>query len=104
LGPDHPKTATGLNNLAEFYRRLEKYEQAEPLFKRALAIREKTVGPDHFETATVLNNLALLYKSQGHYAEADSFHNLGELYRVQERYQEAEPLLRCAIEINERRN
>ncbi len=36
--------ATSLNNLAELYRAQGKYEQAEPLYQRALAIRE---GPIH---------------------------------------------------------
>ena len=50
-----------------------KYAEAEPLFKRALAIREKALGKDHPDVATSLNNLALLYDSQGKYAEAEPF-------------------------------
>ena len=34
-----------LNNLAALYQRQERYAEAEPLFKRALAIREKALGP-----------------------------------------------------------
>src|SRR5207244_2035257 len=37
------------------------YTQAEPLYQRALAIREKTPGPEHPDTATTLHSLALLY-------------------------------------------
>jgi hypothetical protein len=40
---------------------------AEPLFKRSLAIAEKVLGPDHPGFATVLHNLALLYQAQGCY-------------------------------------
>ena len=43
-GPDHPETATSLNNLAELYRHRNE-AQAHPLYKRALAIREKSFGP-----------------------------------------------------------
>ena len=71
LGPEHPDTATTLNNLAGLYQAQGAYAQAEPLYKRALAIREKVLGPDHPDTATSLNNLAVLYRAQGAYAEAE---------------------------------
>ena len=47
-----------------------RYAEAEPLYKRALAIREKALGPDHPDVAG-LNNLAELYDKQGRYAEAE---------------------------------
>jgi tetratricopeptide (TPR) repeat protein len=50
-GPDHPDTATSLNNLAVFYATQGKYDLAEPLYERGLAINEKALGPDHPETA-----------------------------------------------------
>ena len=37
FGPDHPNTATFLNNLAALYRAQGKYAKAEPLYKRSLA-------------------------------------------------------------------
>ena len=61
LGPMHPDTATSLNNLAVLYNSQGKYDDAEPLFKRALAVREEVLGPMHPDTATSLNNLAVLY-------------------------------------------
>ena len=39
----------------------------EPLYKRALAIREKALGPDHPDVATSLDNLAALYRAQSRY-------------------------------------
>ena len=63
-GPDHPDTATSLNNLANLYYTQAKHDLAEPLYERALAIYEKALGPDHPDTATSLNNLALLYYTQ----------------------------------------
>ena len=63
--------ATSLNNLAELYHAQGQYAQAEPLYKRALAIREKALGPDHPDVATSLNNLAALYRAQGQYAQAE---------------------------------
>ena len=70
LGPDHPSTATSLNNLAGLYRAMGRHEQALPLFQRALAIMEKALGPDHPSTATGLNNLAGLYEAMGRYEQA----------------------------------
>ena len=36
-----------LNNLAELYRAQGHYAEAEPLYKRSLAIWEKALGPEH---------------------------------------------------------
>ena len=51
---------------------LGKYEQAEPLYKRALAIREQRLGPENRSTAAVLSDLALLYMDQGKYQQAET--------------------------------
>ena len=71
FGPQDPRLATSLNNLALLYRDQGKYAEAEPLCKRALVIREQALGPDHVDVATSLNNLAGLYSAQGEYAEAE---------------------------------
>ena len=60
-----------LNNLALLYDDQGRYAEAEPLYKRALAIDEKALGPDHPDVAQSLNNLAALYDDQGRYAEAE---------------------------------
>lgn len=57
--------------LVEVYRSQGKYSEAEPLFKRALAIREKTLGPTNPDVASSLNNLAALYHDEGKYSEAE---------------------------------
>ena len=44
-GLDSAEVAPELNNLAALYQRQERYADAEPLFKRALAIREKSLPP-----------------------------------------------------------
>jgi Tfp pilus assembly protein PilF len=125
LGPDHPDTATSLNNLASPFYNQGRYGEAEPLLQRALAIRERALGPDHPDTATSLNNLAVLYNDQGHYGEAEPLHqralairekalgpdhphtanslnNLALLCFSQGRYTEAEPLYRRALAIREK--
>ena len=59
------------NNLAALYDSHGRFEEAEPLYTRALEIREKALGPEHPDTAASLNNLAGLYVSQGQYEEAE---------------------------------
>ncbi len=121
---DSPKLATSLGRLAELYREQGRYGQAEPLFLRALAIREQQLGADHSLFATTLNNLANLYYCQGRYGEAEPLYlravtiseqqlgadhptvathlnNLANLYRAQGRYGEAEPLYLRAVTIGE---
>ncbi|GIS80377.1 MAG: hypothetical protein CM1200mP14_19430 [Gammaproteobacteria bacterium] len=46
-----------MNNLAFFYAMQSRYEEAEPLYERALAIDEIVLGPNHLEVAHVLSNL-----------------------------------------------
>ncbi|WP_072620220.1 CHAT domain-containing tetratricopeptide repeat protein [Spirulina major] len=70
-GPDHPHTATSVNQLGHLYFQTGAYEKVEPFFQRSLAIREASLGPDHPATAVSLNGLALLYQRLGRYAEAE---------------------------------
>ena len=70
LGPEHPEVAMSLNNLALLYRNQGHYTEAEPLHKRALAIREQALGPEHPDVATSLENYATLLRETGRSAEA----------------------------------
>ena len=47
------------------------YAGAEPLYRRALAIQEKTLGPDHPLVAVDLNDLGSLLQGKGDYAGAE---------------------------------
>ena len=58
-------------------------EEAEAPIRRTLETNEKILGPEHPDTATILTNLA-------------------ELYQEQRREEEAELLLRQALEIRQR--
>jgi CHAT domain-containing protein/Tfp pilus assembly protein PilF len=69
FGRDHPDTAESLSNLAVLYEDRGRLANAEPLYKRALAIREK-LGPNHPDFAASLNRLARLYQKQGRVADA----------------------------------
>src|SRR5262249_35848233 len=53
------------------YREQRRYAEAEPLYKRAVAINEKALGAEHPSVATDLNNLAELYRNQARYADAE---------------------------------
>ena len=77
FGPDDQRLATSLNNLAALYQVQGKYAEAEPLYKRALAIWEKALGPEHPYVATSLNTLAALYRDQGNSAEAEPLDRRG---------------------------
>ena len=76
--------ATILNNLAALYDAQGKHaEETESLYKRALAIDERSLGPNHPDVAADLNNLA-------------------ELYRTQRKFDEAEPLYKRSLQIWEK--
>lgn len=83
LGPEHPETATCLNNLGGMYLHLGHYTNAEAAFRRGLEIREKVLGPEHPYTARNLQNLGTVYMDMG-------------------KYTNAEPLLQRALTINEK--
>ena len=117
--------ATRLLNQTGFYlAERARYAEAEPLYQRALAIREQHLGPLHPDTAISLNNLAELYDTQGksgqaeplyvralaifeqllgplHPNTAQSLNNLADLYETQGKYERAEPLYQRALAINE---
>jgi tetratricopeptide (TPR) repeat protein len=59
-----------LNQVGLYNKKRGRYVESEPLYKRALGIREKMLDPDHTDVAESLNNLASLYYEQGRYEEA----------------------------------
>ena len=48
--------------LAELHRAQGRYAQAEPLYRRSLAILGKTLGPEHPQVAQILENYAALLR------------------------------------------
>jgi Tfp pilus assembly protein PilF len=58
-----PEAARLLNNTGYYLNDHAQYEQAKPLYERALAIREQVLGPNHPDTANSLNNLAFFYNN-----------------------------------------
>ena len=61
---------------------LGRYAEAEPLYKRALAIREKVLGPEHPDTADSLKSYAALLRATGSTAEADEFEARAQAIRA----------------------
>jgi eukaryotic-like serine/threonine-protein kinase len=60
-----------LDTIGRVYASLGQFDRAEPLARRALALRRHHLPGDHADTATSLHNLASLYQSKGRYAEAE---------------------------------
>jgi tetratricopeptide (TPR) repeat protein len=125
FGVAHAKYGFALYNLAVVYREQGKYADAEGLYKRALAIYEKTRGADHPDVANILNNLAGVYWDQGKYADAEelfkrvltieekasgaghpdvatTLNNLALVYWNQGKYADAEELHKRALAIREK--
>jgi tetratricopeptide (TPR) repeat protein len=111
-----------LHETATYLRDRARYPEAEPLFQRALRIREQHLGPEHPDVATTLTGLANLYRMQGKYVEAEPLfqqaigineqqpwpkhsevayplNSLAILYQEQGKYAEAEPLYLRALAI-----
>ena len=64
-GEEHDAFATSIAWLGILYQAQRRFDEAEPLLKRSLAVREKAPGPNHLDVATSLDNLARLYQEQG---------------------------------------
>ena len=120
-----PDESLSLNNQALLLYSQGKYAEAEPLYRRSLAIRKQRLGTEHPLVATSLNNLALLLDAQARYAEAEplsrralvidekalgtghldvasDLNNLAALLQAQGKYAEAEPFYRRSLAIREK--
>ena len=63
-GVDHETYATVLNNVAFLHATLGQYDEAEDIFKRVLALREKNAGPDDLQVAKTLDMLSQMYATR----------------------------------------
>ena len=64
--PDYArKSGRLMNQTGLYYANRGFYDKAEPLYRRAIEIGEKTLGKDHPGVATYLNNLANLLRETG---------------------------------------
>ncbi len=118
-------TARLLNQTATLLQTQASYTAAEPLFRRALAMDEKSHGPEHSKVAIRLNNLGTLLQETNRRVEAEPLmrralaivekscdmedpelamplNNLAQLLKATNRLAEAEPLMRRALAIVEK--
>lgn len=58
-------------NIANLFKEQGKYDDALPLYERALKGREKEMGPTNPDTLLTVANLGLFYENQRKYAEAE---------------------------------
>ena len=65
LGLSHPEVAAVLTDLAALHSEEEQFEQAQPLYERALRIQERVLGPEHADTVQTLTDLAICHLDQG---------------------------------------
>ena len=68
--------------LAERYYKEGKYDEAEPLYKRALEMMKKSLGPDHPDVAQTLENYAALLRKTGRGDEAAKMEARAEAIRA----------------------
>jgi tetratricopeptide (TPR) repeat protein len=59
-----------VNNLGNLYGDQGKLAEAEQMYFRALAGKEKALGPNHTSTLSTVSNLGLLYGAQSKLTEA----------------------------------
>ncbi len=121
LPPEDERIAITLNQLAYVLYNLQRYDDAEPLYRRVVAFRRRTMGV-HVQTAQVLNDYASLLLADGRAAEsvamnrealrirrrllgadhphvAQSLSQIGWALQTDGRYAEAEPLYREALAV-----
>lgn len=72
-GPVHPRIASVLLRLGDFYTSRQKYDEAENQFRRAMSIYENTFGGENLDVAICLQHLAEALYGQGRSQEADEF-------------------------------
>jgi CHAT domain-containing protein/tetratricopeptide (TPR) repeat protein len=106
------------------YQNEGKYDDTAALYRRALAIKERTLGTSHPDLVPTLNNLATLSNDQGQHGEAEALYqrtlaieeklpganlavaktlnNLSLVYQSQGRYRDAAAICRRALAIVEK--
>jgi tetratricopeptide (TPR) repeat protein len=72
LGENDPREALSLFNQADALVAQARFDDAIPLFQRALEIDEKALGPDHPDVAPVLEHYAVPLRCTGRIAQAEA--------------------------------
>jgi tetratricopeptide (TPR) repeat protein len=74
LGADNPAQAEAIANLANFYYVQGAGARADELFRKSLALKEKSLGKEHVDLAVDLVGLARVSSSEKKYADASAFY------------------------------
>jgi eukaryotic-like serine/threonine-protein kinase len=124
LGSEHLDTAISMEDLAEAYRELARYDEAESLHRQALDLKRR-IGASPVAVASSLNNLGLTLSERGAHADAEpllrealdtwrraegdegehvavGLNNLAAVVRQQGRLAEAAGLLESAVALRRR--
>ncbi|GHO96468.1 tetratricopeptide repeat protein [Reticulibacter mediterranei] len=119
-----PEAADLLDRAGSYFLEHFMHSQAEPLYQRALAMREQQWGAEHPQTANGLYHLALLHQASANFAQAEplferalairerqlgaehletaaSLHGLAILYESQRLNEKGEVLARRALALYE---
>src|SRR5262249_33562808 len=70
LGEEHPRYLADVCALGGILDGQRKFDESEPIYRRAIAAYLKQFGPTHYEVAVNLNNLAAVRAARGDAAEA----------------------------------
>ena len=95
FGPENPRVAAFLSNLAQLHSFKNSHDLAKPLYEKALEIREKSLGPDHPAVAFSLLELANSYLAIGGFPAMESG-------KINPEAEQAAGLARRAVEIREK--
>ncbi len=71
FGEKDGRLATSLNNLANCLRAQGRYEESEPVYKRAIQAKEKADGPFHEGLVSILENYAKMLRACNRSSEAE---------------------------------
>jgi serine/threonine protein kinase len=125
LGPQHPDTLRGMNDLARVLREKEQLTASEDLLRNTLATERRVLGPENPDTLSSMTELANVLHDEGRLPESEklrretlevqrrvlgpehpdtlrSMNNLGDVLGEEGQLFEAEELLRQTLDI--RRN
>jgi tetratricopeptide (TPR) repeat protein len=121
----HPSKAAMWNNLGQVKTALGQWQEAESLYRRAIALWTEVYGPNHPDLASGLTNLAMLYGNRKKYTKAETmlrraldmdvasvgsvsvkaavdWNNLGYVAIRRRAFEDAESLFRRALAIYEK--
>jgi tetratricopeptide (TPR) repeat protein len=72
------------------YHNQGKYEEAEPLYRRALDIFERALGAEHPSVATVLGNCSSLLRMMDKESEAEKLEKRASIIKAKYSHQDPE--------------